>query len=167
MLRTVRNMGQLPFGALMEIYAEGNLENGRDNWPHLSEGEQLLRAEQDFYQYLQEIFFTTPNAVYYLWEENGTPVSALRLEPYRDGLLLEALETAPQHRQKGYAKALLLAVLEAVGNQRIYSHVHKKNAASLKTHLGCGFAPISGQAVYADGSVNGHCCTLLYFIDKN
>ncbi len=162
MLRIVHTLRQLPFGNLMEIYAEGNLENGRENWPNLSEGEQLLRAEQDFYQYLQEIFFPAPGAVYYLWEVNGKPVSALRLEPYRDGALLEALETAPDCRKKGYAKALLGAVLAEIGAIKLYSHVHKQNIPSLKTHLSCGFTRISEQAVYADGSVNNRCCTLLY-----
>ena len=89
-------------------------------------------------------------------------VSALRLEPYRDGLLLEALETHPMHRRKGYAKELVTAVMETVGEQRVYSHVGKRNVASLNTHLSCGFQRISEQAVYADGSINDRCATLLY-----
>ena len=44
MLRITRSMGQLPFGQLMEVYAEGNLENGREFWPDLSEGQQLLQV---------------------------------------------------------------------------------------------------------------------------
>ena len=114
MLRITRSMGQLPFGQLMEVYAEGNLENGREFWPDLSEGQQLLQAEQEFYQYLREVFFQTAGAAYYLWEHHGKPVSALRLEPYRDGLLLEALETHPLHRRKGYAKMLIKAALEVL-----------------------------------------------------
>lgn len=162
MLREFRSLRELPFGALMEVYAEGNAENGLDLWPDLSAGEQLLRAEQDFYQYLQQVFFRTAGAVYYGWEVNGKLCSALRLEPYRDGLLLEALETAPDHRRKGYAKMLVTAVLECTGGQRIYSHVGKKNIPSLRTHDACGFCCISQQAVYADGSVNDRCCTLLH-----
>ena len=162
MLRITRSMGQLPFGQLMEVYAEGNLENGREFWPDLSEGQQLLQAEQELYQYLREVFFQTAGAAYYLWEHHGKPVSALRLEPYRDGLLLEALETHPLHRRKGYAKMLIKAALETVGEQKVYSHVGKRNVASLNTHLSCGFQRISEQAVYADGSINDRCATLLY-----
>ena len=162
MLRLVRSMRELPFGALMEIYIEGNRENGEEFWPELSSGEQLLRAEQEFYQYLQQVFFQVPGAVYCLWEVEGHPVSALRLEPYRDGLLLEALETAPDHRRRGYAAALIRAMLERYGDQKIYSHVGKRNVASLRTHEGCGFSRISEQAVYADGSVNDRSCTLLH-----
>lgn len=162
MLRRIYSMKELPFGALMEVYAESNEENGREFWPELSSGEQLLRSEQEFYQYLQQVFFKTEGASYCLWEVGGRPFSALRLEPYRDGLLLEALETAPRQRRKGYAAALIRAVLESLGQMKVYSHVGKRNTASLNTHLSCGFCRISEQAVYADGSVNDRCCTLLY-----
>jgi RimJ/RimL family protein N-acetyltransferase len=155
-------MKELPFGALMVVYEQSNQENGEEFWPDLSAGERLLRAEQEFYQYLQQVFFQTEGAVYYLWEVKGRPVCALRLEPYRDGMLLEALETAPEQRRKGYAAALIRAMLAQLGAGKIYAHVGKRNEASLKTHISCGFRRISEQAVYADGSVNDRCCTLLY-----
>lgn len=163
MLTVARNIRQLRFGELMEVYCEGNLENGREHWPTLSEGEQLLRAEQEFYAYLQDTFFATDGAFYCIWEENGRYVSALRLEPYRDGLLLEALETAPSCRRKGYASRLLTAVRPLLAERapvKVYSHVHKKNEASLRVHQNAGFHRVSEQAVYVDGSVNSRCCTL-------
>ena len=153
MLLVVKQMRELDFAALMEVYEEGNRENGQELWPELPEGLQLLNAEQAFHQYLRECFFVTPEAVYCIWQEKGRPVSALRLEPYRDGLLLEALETAPAHRRKGYAVALITAVLEAFGEKKIYSHVGKRNTPSLRTHEKCGFHRIADHAVYADGSV--------------
>lgn len=162
MLQVAHSLRQLSFGALMDVYAEGNRENGEEFWPELSSGEQILRAEQEFYQYLQQVFFQTQGAAYYTWQIHGKMVSALRLEPYRDGLLLEALETAPDQRGKGYAKALITAVLALTGPQKIYSHVGKRNIPSLKTHLSCGFHRVSEQAIYADGSVNDRCCTMLY-----
>ena len=162
MLCCIYSMKELPFGALMAVYEQSNQENGEEFWPELSAGERLLRAEQEFYQYLQQVFFQTEGAVYYLWEVKSRPVCALRLEPYRDGMLLEALETAPEQRRKGYATALIRAALAQVGTVKIYSHVGKRNEASLKTHIACGFRRISEQAVYADGSVNDRCCTLLY-----
>ena len=129
MLILVKKMSGLSFSRLMEIYAEGNEENGRELWPNLTDNERILRAEQAFYEYLNEDFFKTEGAVYAIWQENGSYISALRLEPYQDGMLLEALETAPEHRHKGYAAKLIRAVLEWVGNQKVYSHVSKRNAA--------------------------------------
>ena len=106
------------------------------------------------------MFFKTEGAYYLIWEEAGRYVSALRLEPYRDGLLLEALETAPEQRRKGYAAKLMSAAQEFVGDTKLYSHVHKRNIPSLNVHDFCGFHRILEYAVYTDGSVNDRCCTL-------
>ena len=162
MLQIVTSLRELDFAGLMDIYIEGNRENGRENYPRESEPMQLLLAEQDFHQYLRECFFSTPGAFYALWRQEGRAVSALRIEPYRDGLLLAALETAPEHRRKGYASALIRAVLQKVGAVTVYSHVSKHNRASLKTHEACGFRKILNYAVYADGSVLQSSVTLCY-----
>ena len=160
MLILARRMADIDFSNLMEVYIEGNRENGDDQYPDLSEGQKLLQAEQDFYRFLTDVFFRTTGAVYAVWEEKGQYISALRLEPYRDGLLLEALETRPDMRRMGYGEKLICAVLAHFPDRRIYSHVGKRNAASLKIHEKCGFRRISDYAVYIDGSVNAYCCTL-------
>ena len=162
MLILAKNMSQLRFGSLMEVYTEGNRENGADLYAHLPSEQALAQAEQDFYQYLREVFFPTDGVVYAIWEAEGRYVSALRLEPYRDGLLLEALETAPDQRRKGYGRKLILCVQEQFPGVKIYSHVHKRNLPSLAIHEKCGFCRISEQAVYIDGSVNSRACTLCY-----
>lgn len=163
MLLIANRMGDLSFSGLMEVYREGNLENGATQYPHCGEGEQLLYAEQDFYRYLTEVFFPTPGAVYLIWTEEGTYCSALRLEPWRDGLLLEALETAPALRRRGYAAALLREMKRFVaesGGGAVYSHVDQQNLPSLKSHYGAGFKKELDYAVYADGSVLPHLLTL-------
>ena len=162
MLTYVKRMKDLNFGQLMSVYEESNRENGQEFWPDLPEGQQLLQAEQEFYQYLQACFFKTEGAFYALWSENGKYVSGLRLEPYQDGLLLEALETAPEARRNGYAKMLIRAVQDLPEIRKIYSHVHKKNTASIKTHESCGFRRILDYAVYIDGSVRGNSYTYCY-----
>lgn len=158
MLYIAKNLHQLNFRQLMEVYEESNTENGAEFFPGESAGQQLLQAEQGFYQYLREDFFSEPGAVYCLWEEQGRYISALRLEPYKDGLLLEALETRPDSRRKGYAQKLICAVL-AQTEEKIYSHVSKRNTASLRTHEACGFYRIAERAVYIDGSVRPDSCT--------
>lgn len=159
MLKIAKKLDQLSFRQLMDVYEESNRLNGEERYPHLSESRQIMEAEQDFYQYLRECFFTTNGAFYALWVEDEIYISTLRLEPYQDGLLLEALETAPSHREKGYAKALILAVLAYVGEKRVYSHVHKGNVPSLHTHESCGFHRILEHAIYIDGSVRNDSCT--------
>ena len=161
MLYLATKLHQLNFSKLMAVYEEGNRENGALLCPEASENLQILRSEQAFYQYLSESFFTTTGAVYAIWEENGAYISALRLEPYEDGLLLEALETAPAHRQKGYAASLICSVQEAYP-VKIYSHVSKQNKASLGVHEKCGFRIVADCAKYIDGSVARNAYTLCY-----
>lgn len=159
MLIVAKSMKELSFGKLMEVYAEGNLENGRERWPEEPEGRQIALAEEDFFNYLQQIFFKTDNASYLIWEEGGRYISALRFEPYLDGLLLEALETRPEMRRRGYGVKLLEAALEFAGDSVVYSHIHKQNTASICAHEKCGFTKVGNRAVYIDGSVNKRCCT--------
>ena len=161
MLYLADKLHKLNFSQLMAVYAEGNEENGEEMWPELNREQRLLRAEQAFYQYLVEGFFPAAGAVYAIWVENGIYVSALRLEPYEDGLLLEALETAPQYRRRGYGEKLIRAVLDAAP-QRIYSHVSKKNVPSLAIHKKCGFCQVLDYAKYIDGSVAQNAVTLRY-----
>ena len=160
MLYIAEKMKELNFRQLMDVYEEGNLENAAEFFPHEPKEQWLLLAEQSFHQYLKECFFRTEGARYCIWIIDGRYVSALRLEPYRDGLLLEALETRQDQRRKGYAAELITAVVRYVGDTKVYSHVGKRNAASLRVHEKCGFRKILDHAVYADGSVFTNCITL-------
>ena len=161
MLKLATKMDQLKFSCLMEVYVEGNLENGAHFHPEASEQLQLMQAEQSFYAYLTQSFFRTPGAVYAIWEEQGKYISALRLEPYEDGMLLAALETTPEYRQRGYATKLMQAV-QSWCPEKIYSHVSKQNRASLKVHEKCGFCQVLDYARYIDGSVARNAITLCY-----
>ncbi len=146
MLRIIRRLQDLRFSQLVEVYAESVC---------------TLEQEQDFYQYLREGFFTRPGDVYCIWEAQRAYKAALRLQTYRDGLLLEALETAPDERRKGYGKALVEAALAAFPNDIVYAHIAHRNKASIALHEACGFQKISDTAVYADGSVTGRAGTYL------
>ncbi len=160
MLHIAHSMAQLNFSKLMNVYIEGNRENAVDRYPDLPEGQGILQAEQDFYQYLRYDFFSVFGAYYAVLQENGEYISALRIEPYKDGVLLTGLETSPKHRNKGYAEMLVRQALSK--EKKVYSHVGKQNAASLRVHEKCGFTRIWDRAVYIDGSVNSKCCTLCY-----
>jgi len=159
MLKLFYHLTDMNFGKLMSVYEEGNRENAREFYGQLDPNIGLLQTEQDFFAYLKDVFFSTENACYAVWEEDGSYISALRLEPYEDGILLAALETSPQHRGKGYAKKLISGVLAGL-RVPVYSHVHKGNESSLAAHLACGFMRVGEQARYLDGTVVKHSCTL-------
>lgn len=151
---------ELDFDALMGIYWEANREKALNNYPNMELQAAHNRAEQDFYDYLRDDFFTQKGARYAVWVTEGEYMSALCLEPWEDGLLLEALETRPDHRKKGYAKALIHAVQDSLPNIPVYSHVNKRNSPSLATHKSCGFQIIKDSVRYLDGTVSAHGYTL-------
>ena len=157
MLLIMKRLEELDFSALMDVYIEGNREKAEE----YGDG-GLLQAEREFFDYLREDFFRQKDAFYAVWQVAGQYVSALRLEPYGDGWLLEALETAPNHRKQGYAKALMAEVLDMMGESIVYSHESRRNEASLRTHYACGFQKYLDHVVYLDGSVSNRAITLRY-----
>lgn len=163
MLSVVTRYADLDFSAIMRIYRETLQLSARQDYPDSGEATGILLAEQQLREYLRDCFFQDEYSFYALWSVGGTPVSALRMEAYRDGLLVEALETAPEARCKGYATQLLQAAT-AYGIERfgfpIYAHVYKSNLASLRIHRKCGFRQISDCAVFIDGSVSQNALTL-------
>ena len=155
MLEIHTAMGKLNISWLSEVYSE-SIKLQAENYSYSSENARILESQQDFYWSLQA-FYRQKGAFYGVWNPGDGYKAALRCEPYRDGLLLEGVETAPQSRRKGYAKDLMRAViayLRLSGCKKLYSHVHKGNEASLKLHECCGFTIISDHAVYIDGSAD-------------
>lgn len=164
MLRIIRSMSEMDFEQLMVVYTETNLHSGKRLIPFGSEYDQNLYVHQDFYRYLLD-FFKDPCAFYAVWICDRQYKAALRIEQYRDGFLLCALETAPPARRRGYATALIKAVLAYLAQRegmKVYAHVDKRNIASLSIHASCGFKRILDHAVYIDGSVLQSSCTLLW-----
>lgn len=162
MLRIFNRLSQLNWSQLMAVYAEGVAENGAELYPNLSEGQQILRAEQDFHAYLSGDFFRNEQEKYCIWEENGRYVSALRLHPFEDGVLMEALETHPDYRRRGYAASLIREVIAQLHLQKVYSHIRKRNMPSIAVHQKCGFRKISDSARYLNGEVTTRSQTYLY-----
>lgn len=126
--------------------------------------ERVCGGEREL-DYLRHEFFREEGAVCCLWLEDGACVSALRLEPWRDGLLLTGLRTVPERQNQGCARALLGAVqafLSRQGSVKLYSHIHKRNAASIRVHEKCGFRRIADTAALLDGSVTAQLGTYLF-----
>ena len=129
---------------LMDVYAESNLDNTDYFFPELEDkGEAVKKVEAGFLEYLELDFFQSTGPSYWVLEEDGLWVGALRLNELKPGFYyLEALETRPDSRRKGCAVRLLTGVIEALRQQgpfELHDCVGKKNEASLRTHLKCGF----------------------------
>ena len=149
----------------MEIYEEGNILNGNLRYPQESATMQRMLAEQDFADYLRHTFFRQDGSAYCVHTDNGSYISAARIEKYADGYLLSAVETRPDMRRMGYGKRMLNALLAECTNRGllpVYSHVDNRNVASMMLHLQCGFQAYKDFARYLDGSINSHSKTLKY-----
>ena len=147
MLHRITNFQDIDKRALMDIYAEGNAENAADLYPNEDIETGIALAEKDFLEFLEKKFFTWNNSVYWVLEEDGRCVSALRTTETEPGIFyIEALETRPDMRRRGCAVRLineLIAYLKPMGAFTLRSCVNKHNAASLRTHEVCGFRVIS------------------------
>ena len=133
---------------LMDIYAESNLENTDYFYPNLTDKEEAVRkVEHDFLRYLETDFLASVENALLVWVEQGIWASALRLYRVCEGLYyIEALETRPDCRRRGYASRLLRETVELLkkdGPFRLCDNVDKRNEASLATHNACGFTVVS------------------------
>lgn len=167
MVYFVHMLRDLRLSELSSVYSESLMLSASNGYPYLDSHEGYLNAQQDFYQYLREVFFCTDGAYYAIYEHDGAYVSALRVEPYRDGVLIAAVETAPEQRKRGFARKLIEEVLTYVRSRdisRIYAHVLKNNVPSLALHKTCGFSRIAENAAYIDGAVSDRACTFCYHL---
>ena len=168
MLLRFTNFTDLDQRKLMDLYAESNFENTDYFFPDLADkAEAVRKVEAGFLDFLEQKFFQNPGSTYWVLEEDGVWISALRTSPIQSRLFyIEALETGPKYRNKGYGARLLRAVVDALkeeGPFRLCDCVSKKNAASLRTHEKCGFQIVSEAGYdYLSGETDDRDYSLAY-----
>lgn len=168
MLRKITSFAALDGRKLMDLYAEGNRENAEEFSPDCPDRDAAVqKVEEDFLRYLKESFFPTPGNSYWILEEDGVWVSALRVSEPGEGIYyLEALETREDHRRRGCASRLLLGLMEELRKQgpfRLCDCVNKQNVPSLKTHKRCGFRIARETGLdYLSGEENERCFGMEY-----
>ena len=121
---------------LMDIYSESNFENTDYFYPDERDKDKAVRmVEAGFMDCLKNDFYKKYEATYWILEENGIWLSALRTCLVKDSIFyIEALETRPDSRKRGYAAKLLNYVINTLkndGSVRLCSCVSKKNIASI------------------------------------
>ena len=150
MMLEFTSMDQIDPRKLMNIYSEGNLENTDYFYPEIEDKNLAVKkVELDFLKYIEDHFFNKDQNKYLILEKDGFWVCALRLYHIKKNLYyIEALETRPEFRKKGYALELLSCVIEALkakGSFQLFDCVSKKNIASIKTHEKAGFTILSEE----------------------
>lgn len=123
------------------VYIEASYENAKEKYPESEDLTEAMKQEETYFveKFLGKFMSKNENS-YYVLEENGVWVSALRLTKLDGYFYMEALETAPDYRKKGYAEKLICEVIKQLGESAVIrSNVRKTNVASLATHKKCGF----------------------------
>lgn len=162
MLLITQEIIAINYSQLMHVYEESIQLNGRKTYPRSSPVKQVFFSEQDLYSYLR--FALGSGCWLAVWVESGCYQSAVRLEPYKDGLLVTALETARNVRNKGYAQTLMNAVLQNFSAVKIYAHIYADNKISIHLHEKLGFKQIKKTAEFLDGTVTSDAYT--FMIDR-
>lgn len=157
----------IPYEVLRQIFAE-------------TLGKQRLlifnqMTEPEMYRMVHEIYSEVSmentadkhsEFTYYVLDVDGQWVSALRLTKIDDFYYMEALETAPKYRRKGYAAVLIrevISYLNQFGPVKVRSCVNKKNAASLAAHRKCGFTIEKENGInYLCGEQYDHLYGMMY-----
>lgn len=152
-----------------EVYREACIENASDKHPESSDLTAAIKEEEDYFVDFLKAFFAKVENTYYVLEVDGQWVSALRLTEIDDFYYMEALETAPEHRRKGYASVLIREVISLLGQNgpvKIRSNVNKRNVASLATHRACGFTIEEENGInYLSGEQRDYLYGMVYSSD--
>lgn len=151
MLKKAVSFEEIDGRKLMDLYQEGNRINRDYFYPEMTDRALALqKCEEDFLNYLKTDFFQRESSTYWILEEENVWISALRLYRIADGhYYIEALETHPEFRKRGFASRLLKGVigeLKSEGPFRLCDCVGKTNEASVRTHKKCGFEIVSENA---------------------
>lgn len=142
MLKEYKSMTQEEMYTLVhEIYIEGCMENAREKYPDATDLTTAIQQEEDSFVCFLQDFFTLPENTYYVLEKDNMPVSAARLSKINDFYYLEALETPPQYRKKGYASELL--------NEMI-THLHQQGSVDIRDCVSKQIPPPSQPTKNAD-----------------
>lgn len=129
---------------LMSVYKESNKKNISYFFPKIQNAEKGLQMVEEAYtQWLRDDFLKNQNMSCYVWEEKGVWVSSLRFHCIDSKVyFIEALETHPEYRRKGYAEKLINSIIDSLKESEsfeISSYTSINNIASQKTHKKCGF----------------------------
>lgn len=144
MLIEVKRLSDKDAILLMSIYKENNKKNIHCFFPKIHNEDQGLKmVEEEYTKWLRDDFLKSKNTVCYVWVENDVWVSSLRFHCVANKVyFIEALETHPEYRRRGYAEKLINSIIDRLkenDNFEIRSYTSITNVASRNTHNRCGF----------------------------
>ena len=156
MLQIIRSINHLDLREITQIYEDAGFDSTPSGFKQLKSHDR--QKVSNIYECFYDLFRL--GGFCGLWIVDGRVVSAVRAECFEDGYLISGLVTRIEYRGNGYASNLLSGVVDAAG-KKCYSHVDKRNKASLLVHRKCGFQHMSDFAYLLDGTVTTNAYTLV------
>lgn len=154
LLEVITTVDEDTVNRLLEVYRE-SMDDLAENF------ESRAAMEREYGAFLKE-FVQTPGQMLLAEQGQGRWVSALRAVEVQTGRwYLEAVETNPRDRGKGWGKALLIHTvqeLERRGAWELFSLIHPDNGPSIAAHEAAGFSatgrePVNGWGEWEDKCV--------------
>lgn len=167
MLLVIKTPEELDIPKVLAIYRESSLENCPRMFPAETFEASLEQYEAGYAAFMREEFFAKPGRFWMVETADGLWASSLRLLPLEkpNTWMIGALETHPDHRRQGHAARLLTDTIQYLeknyGAITLSSGVGKRNAASLQTHLSCGFVR-EKETWTEEGRTSDRHCTMVY-----
>ncbi len=140
------SMDEVNINEFLEIFKESSKENALEWYPESTAEEALEKYENGFLEYMRDTFWKEKGALALLsWK--GRYVSSLRLYTKDENtFLMEALETKPDCRKKGFASEIIRRTISCLEEKydriELISYTGKHNIASQHTHAAAGMKNI-------------------------
>ncbi|MGN1347860.1 MAG: GNAT family N-acetyltransferase [Acutalibacteraceae bacterium] len=160
MLNIVTQIDENTISRLMSVYSE-SMNDMRINF---ADDDEMCAAYASF---LRE-FVKNPKQLIIAEASDDEWVSALRaIETIKGHWFLEAVETKPEERKKGFGKDLLrhtIDYLKSIGMTELTCTISKNNFKSQALHEKCGFIPTNELPLNCWGELEEGC--ILYRLVK-
>jgi|GEM_PF-5410631 Sortase and related acyltransferases len=156
---------------LLHVYTQSNEDIFRKDYAGQYGSEEASRAAlaQDYADFIAE-FIAQDDRYIFAVRDSGIYVAALRIiRMSPGGWYIEALETSPEHRRKGFARCLLtqtLRCMRALSARSVVSVIGRDNIASQALHVSCGFTQTGKAAKDIEGAPVDHCRIFEYGYQK-
>ena len=160
MLKLVTSIDEIAISRLLSVYSESMNEMKI----HFANDAEMCRAYESF---LRD-FVKNPKQLILVEVFHDEWISALRaIEAIEGHWFLEAVETKPEERKKGFGKDLLVHTidyLKNIGMRELTCTISKNNFNSHALHGKCGFIPTNEPPLNCWGELEEG--TILYRLVK-
>jgi len=156
MLIEIKEINESAVCQLFDLYAE-SMRNMQSQFHSYDE------MKQAYTQFLHD-FLASPNQLILVETIDGEWVSGLRtIETSKGCWFIEAVETKPDRRERGYGKRLIqdtISYLRQKGMCQITCQIARKNVRSQLLHTSCGFVATQEPSIDPWGEADDN--TILY-----